>query len=283
MTPNLAFAVLLALVAAVLHALWNAMVKYSADRLLMMGFISIGHILPGAAMVLMFLPPAPESWPFIAASTVIHWGYYVFLVSAYRDGDLSLVYPIARGISPLLVTVGAWLSVGETPGPQLLAGILIISFGILLLGWLAARNRAGMAAIGYAFATGVTIAAYSVVDGLGVRASGSPAGYIGWLFVCEGLFAIYVFARERAKLADVDARTLATGVAGGVVSQVAYGLVIYAAIFAPLGVVSAVRESGVLIAALIGVLWFGEGPWRPRITCAAIVAGGVALIGLARI
>ena len=91
MTPNLAFAVLLALVAAVLHAIWNAMVKNSSDRLLMMGFISIGHILPGAAMVLLFASPARESWPFIAASTVIHWGYYVFLVSAYRDGDLSLV------------------------------------------------------------------------------------------------------------------------------------------------------------------------------------------------
>ncbi len=283
MTPNLAFAVTLALTAAFLHALWNALVKNSSDRLLMMGFISIGHIVPGAVMVMLFAAPAQESWPFIAASTIIHWGYYIFLVSAYRDGDLSLVYPVARGASPLLVTLGTWLAVGESPEPQLLAGIFVISAGVLTLGYLAARNRTGLTSIGYALATGLTIAAYSVVDGLGVRASASPGGYIGWLFLCEGLFAIYVFARERTKLRVATTQSIVTGIAGGVISQTAYGLVIYAALFAPLGVISAVRESSVLIAALIGVLWFGEGPWRARLTCAAVVAGGVALIGFAKV
>jgi drug/metabolite transporter (DMT)-like permease len=282
MTLDLGYAVSLALVAAILHALWNAMVKNSGERLLMIGFISIGHIVPGTFMAWYFAPPAPDSWVFIAASTIIHWGYYTFLVSAYRDGDLSLVYPIARGASPLLVTLGAWLSIGEFPGPQLLAGIVVVSSGILLLGWLAARNRSGLPALVYALLTGLTIASYSIVDGLGVRASGSAGGYIGWLFLLEGLFAIYVFARERAKLRSVSIRAVATGFGGGVVSQAAYGLVIYAALFAPLGVVSAVRESSVLIAAVIGTLWFREGPWRARIVCAAIVASGVMMIGFAR-
>ena len=280
MGDNPEFALALVLTAAFLHAAWNAMIKGTGERTLVLGLISAGHVFVGFALILLYAPPAEASWAYIAASTFIHWFYFWFLLVSYRLGDLSQVYPVARGIAPLLVTCGAFLFAGEVPGVAAIAGIAMVSSGILILVWSTGRNRAGIGALGAALATGSMIASYSVVDGLGVRLAESPLGYIGWLFFLEGLCALYIFWRERHKLHSIPIATYKFGFAGGLFSASAYGLVIYAKNLAPLGAVSAVRESSVIIAALIGVIWFGERPWRLRVLSALIVASGILILAI---
>ncbi|MEE9314857.1 MAG: EamA family transporter [Rhizobiaceae bacterium] len=275
------FVIGLVLAAAFLHALWNALIKGSSDRVLTMGMINLGHAALGLLLVVLYLPPAVESWPFIAGSTFIHLFYYGFLIWAYRFGDLSQVYPIARGIAPVLIALGAQFFAGEYLSYQAWIGILIVSLGISIL-MLERGKRIHRTALLAALLTGFTIAAYSVVDGMGVRVSQSPFGYIGWLFLLEVIPAAgFLFIRRKALL-SANNKVYAIGLAGGLVSAIAYGLAIYAKNLTTLGTVSAIRESSVIIAALIGVIWFKERPWQLRVLSGMVVAAGVILLAVAK-
>ena len=278
MGQEMEFALAMTLTAAFLHAGWNAMVKSTGERRIMLGLISLGHTVLGLVLISLYGHPVEASWPFIAASTLIHWLYYAFLLTSYRLGDLSQVYPVARGIAPVLVAIGGWIFAGEALNPGAWGGILFVSFGISLLAANAYRHRASPVAILAALATGTTIAAYSVVDGLGARLSENPLGYIGWLFLFEGLFAVYVFFIERTKIPALGVRVYWLGLFGGLASSAAYGMVIFAKTLAPLGAISAVRESSVIVAALIGVFLFGERPWELRLVSAMIVVAGILLL-----
>ncbi|NOZ32954.1 MAG: EamA family transporter [Alphaproteobacteria bacterium] len=272
------FALSLVLTAAILHAVWNALIKGASDRLLTLGLIASGHVMVGVALIVLYAPPAPAAWPYIAASTVIHFFYYWFLLNSYRLGDLSHVYPISRGIAPVLISLGAVLFAGENLAPAAWGAVFVVSFGIIILAWGGGRDGMGTKALGAALLTGTMIATYSVVDGIGVRVSGSPLGYIGWLFFFEIYVAGFILWRQRAKLSTLPARTWGLGVLGGLLSAAAYGLVIFAKNIAPFGAVSAVRESSVIVAALIGVLIFGERPWAKRLVAALIVVAGIVLL-----
>lgn len=266
------------LFAAFLHALWNALIKGAADKAAMLGLVALGHVGPGVVLVLLSEPAGLVIWPYVLASTVIHWGYYIGLDAAYRAGDLSVVYPVARGLSPVLIALGAWLLVDEALPILSWTGVILVSLGILTLALPALRGDLPL--LGPLAATGVavTIAAYSLVDGIGVRLAGSPGGYIGWLFVAEVLVFLWVLAFRRRRLLALPPRTLAIGYFGGLVSAVAYALVLYAQTLAPLGLVSALRETSVIFAALIGLFWFGEGPRAPRLLAAGIVGAGIVMI-----
>ena len=268
------FALALVLSAALLHALWNAVVKAGGDRAVALAAISFANFAVGAVVVVLAAAPARQCWPFIFASAMLHYGYFIFLYYAYRFGDLSQVYPVARGVAPALVAAGAYLSVGEALSAPALAGLSAISIGIVLLSF-GGRARSDRRALAFALGTGAIIAAYSVVDGIGVRLSQSPFGYIGWLFLLEFPIGVAVVGRRRRSRGGLDRREFARGFAGGLMSVAAYGTVIYANSIAHMAAVSAVRESSVIFAALIGVVVFGERPWRQRIVSAAIVAGGV--------
>jgi drug/metabolite transporter (DMT)-like permease len=269
------FALGLVLGAAILHASWNAMVRGSGDRGATLAGVAGSHALVGLGMILLAPLPARESWGPLAVSVIVHYAYYVLLFQAYRLGDLSLVYPVSRGLSPLLVAVSAAILIGETLTPGGWAGLAAISGGILLLAAQARGAAASRAAVLVALVLGVSIAVYSVSDGIGIRASGTPLGYIGWLFLLEFPIPVAIWLlRARARRA-VPRRGTIIGLAGGVFSVAAYGLVLYANTLAPLGAVSAIRESSVIIAALIGVLVFGERPWKGRVVAAALVAAGV--------
>lgn len=269
------------LFAAFLHAFWNAVVKGAGDKTLVLGLIALGHVVPGVALVA--LAPAPDfaSAPYIIASTIIHWGYYLLLNVAYRTGDLSIVYPIARGLAPVLIALGAQVWVGERLPGLAWVGILCVSGGIMVLTRGVFRSGVHLAGLAAAFGAAVIVASYSIVDGVGVRLSGSAIGYIGWLFTAELIVAIFIFSTRWDRLRAMPPRTIWLGFFGGVVSGAAYGLVLYAKTLAPLGIVSALRETSVIFAAMIGVMWFGEGPKRNRLLAATIVACGIILIGLA--
>jgi drug/metabolite transporter (DMT)-like permease len=218
------------------------------------------------------------SWPSIFASTVIHYGYYVLLFQAYRLGDLSQVYPISRGLAPALVAFGTLAIIGETLSPGGWAGLATVSFGIGLLALQRGAAHADRRAIGVAALLGLTIAGYSVADGIGVRWSESPTGYMGWLFLLESPVVFAVLWTRRRNGTAFDWRVFGLGMVGGLIAVTAYGIVLYAKTIAPIGAVSAVRESSVIIAALIGVVFFGERPWGGRVVAAVIVACGVILL-----
>ena len=268
------------LTAALLHALWNALVKASDNRTIVLGLISLGHVIFGIILAFNFPPPDPASWPFIAASTIIHFAYYYLLNRSYHSGDLSLTYPIARGISPVLITLGALVFAGESMSGGAWLGIFIVTGGIFLLS-AASRHRPLAPGILFtALATGLTIAAYSLADGMGARASVSALGYIGWLFILEVFVTLFVAVHSREALKSVPTKVLTMGIVGGFISATAYGLVIFAKTLAPLGAVSTLRETSVLFATLIGVLIFGERPWRRRMIGAAIIVAGVILLSV---
>jgi len=275
------FALAIVLSAAVLHALWNALVKSSTDRLAILGLISAGHVVLGVALALQSPMPSLESWAYIAGSTVIHFGYYYLLFHSYRLGDLSHVYPIARGMAPVLVALGAQVFAGESLHPLAWLGVLVASGGIFLLSGNIFRSAVPSIVVLTAMATGVMIAAYSLVDGLGVRVAGTETGYIGWLFISEVFVAAFIYLRLGAGNRHVSRKTLLMGLAGGLISAAAYGLVIYAKSFSPLAMVSTLRETSVVFAAVIGMVWLGERPWKLRLAATVIVASGVVLMTLA--
>lgn len=279
-SPSL-FVIGLVLSAAFLHAVWNAIVKGSSDRLLALAMVNLGHILVGVVLVALYAPPAREAWSFIIASTVIHFFYYGFLLMAYRLGDFSQVYPIARGVAPVLVALGAWVFAGEVLPPVAWIAIVIISIAIAAQAFARRRVDINIGALAAALLTGFTIAAYSVADGLGVRASGSALGYIGWLFVLEGFSIVALFWLGRARVRSLPVRSWLIGISGGLLSSLAYGLAIYAKSLTTLGSVSAIRETSVVMAALIGIIWFGERPWKLRIASAMIVVAGIILLAFA--
>jgi drug/metabolite transporter (DMT)-like permease len=237
------------------------------------------HALSGLLIVLFAPVPDVASWIFILASTLIHYAYYVLLFQAYRLGDLSLVYPIARGLAPAMVAASAWLVLGESLGTVGWLGLACVTCGIAVLAYRRriAREVSGRA-VTVAAILGVSIAAYSVADGIGVRSTANPLSYIGWLFLLEFPVPLWIALKRRNGGTPDWQRTVAIGLAGGLISVVAYGLVLYAKTIAPLGAVSAVRESSVIIAALIGLVVFGERPLGRRLIAAGIVAAGVAAL-----
>ncbi|WP_164660114.1 DMT family transporter [Tropicibacter sp. Alg240-R139] len=265
--------------AALLHAIWNAIVKTAADRTTTLGLVALGHVLPAAIMVSVLPLPSAESFVYILISTGVHFGYYYMLGRAYQHGDLSVVYPIARGIVPALVSLWAMILVGEVLPSQAWAGIAVIALGIQLSSWKALRSGVDRAALGFALGTGFCISIYSVVDGIGVRLSGNTLSYWAWGAFLHIFIAGFVGIRKRASLTALPPRVWVLGLAGGLVSMTAYGLVLYAKNFAPLGAVSALRETSVIFAALIGFLLLGEGNWKRRLGAAILMAIGVALIG----
>ena len=268
------------LFAALLHASWNALVKAAPDRALTLAAVSGMHALAGLVLILISAPPAVASWPSILASTVIHCVYYVLLFQAYRLGDLSQVYPISRGMAPALVALGAYLMIGEALPPLGWAGLGLVTIGIALLALQRGVGQADSKAILVAALLGLSIAAYSVADGIGVRFSGSPTGYMGWLFLLESPVALVILASRRRASIPINWRIFGIGLIGGLFAVTAYGLVLYAKTIAHIGAVSAVRESSVIIAALIGVVVFRERPWVGRVFAAVVVATGVVTLAV---
>jgi len=276
----------LVLLAALCHATWNALVKTGSDKLVMQTLvIGTGGVI--CVFALPFLPlPAAESWPYLIGSVVIHVVYFLFLTYAYAHGDLSQVYPIARGTAPALVALFAWITVGESLTAWEIAGLVIVSAGIMSLSRLtplllrkAVPLDGEVKAIVYALLTALCIGTYSLFDGLGGRTSGNVASYIAWLYVlCALPLAAITFWRRRGRIAVSFAPHLVTGIGGGLVASLAYAIIIWALSVAPMAHVVALRETSVIIAAYLGTRLLRE-PFGPqRVAAATVVACGAALL-----
>jgi len=273
-------AVAAALAAALMHAAWNAALKAGNDRLLdaALLFAAAGTV---GLISTFFVPAMPaEAWLWIALTSVLHLPYVYFLARAYELGELSHVYTIARGLPPLMITGLAAMAVGEIPTPLAVFGIALISMGILTVGMSPGAHRQGTQ---IAMIVAVTIALYSVSDGIGVRAAGDAIAYNGWVFFGVALTTTAMAValrggRAAVRYARVNWRR---AVIGGSLAFVSYGLVLWAMTFAPIAGVSAFRETSVVFAAMLGVVFFGEAAGARRIVGALIVALGAVVLKLA--
>jgi drug/metabolite transporter (DMT)-like permease len=267
--------------AALAHATWNAMIKSSRDILLDMTLITFLAGVVAAPLLLFVAAPAPASWPYIAASVASHIGYYVALVGAYRAGDLSHGYPIMRGVAPLIVSVCALAWLGEAPSTMEWVGVLLICGGVLSLGLAGFHWRDSRASTLWALTNAVIIATYTLIDAAGVRASGSAAGYVLWLFVLDAIpFPLMVLALKKRELVVYVKRYWLRGLVGGALSSGAYGVALWAMTRAPVAAVAALRETSVVFAALIGAWLLKEGHISRRLAGAATVAAGVIALKL---
>jgi len=271
------------LCAAALHAGWNAIVKIKLDPFLTMTLICMAcTIIAIPAWVVVGLPEK-AAWPWVVASIILHFGYYAFLALAYRRADMSQVYPIARGAAPLLTAFVSIVFVHDPVSLGNLIGILILASGVLLVSLRGHRRTTssnGMAIV-YALATGVTISAYTVVDGLGARAAGSPHTYAAALFVGDSIPMVAVFVYRNGLRGFRPAIPfLWPAFAGGAMSLMAYWIVIWAMTQAPIALVAAVRETSVLFGALIAVLVLKEPMTRVRVIAACTTVLGLVAMRL---
>jgi drug/metabolite transporter (DMT)-like permease len=274
----------LVLASAVMHALWNALIKMGDDRLMAMAAIMGGTTLLAPVLLLFGPPPAPESWKFIALSVLLNNAYFFFLIEAYRRGDLSHAYPLARGSAPILVAVGSVLFAGEHLTATELTGVVVVSAGIAsLVAASGFRLQEGWRALFYPLATGAMIASYTVSDAIGVRLSGSPLPYIGWMLM---LFAIPIVTitviLRRGQVATFLRARWKVGAVAVVLNFGSYGIAIFALSLGAMAPVSALRETSVIFAALIGALVLKEPFGRARIVAACTVAAGVVVMNLGR-
>jgi drug/metabolite transporter (DMT)-like permease len=265
------------LAAAVTHATWNAIAHGIKDQVVAFGLIGAGSIVVATPIVVLAPFPLGPCRPYLLGSVVIHVLYNLLLMRCYRYGEFGQVYPLARGISPLVVTGLAALFAAERPSPPQLAGVLVVSAGLAVL--VLAGRRPGRPALLAAVGTGLTIAAYTTVDGLGVRLSGSSLGYIGWLMLLDSLCVpAWALARRRHDLRGLSRRVLGAGVSAGALSVLAYGLVLWAQTRGNLAPIAALRETSVIFGAVIGTLVFREPFGRYRIVATVLVVGGILLL-----
>jgi drug/metabolite transporter (DMT)-like permease len=241
------------LLAALLHASWNAMIKGGGDVLHDTAGIVVGAMLIGLPFLFVVPVPPAAAWPFIFASVVVHLAYYWLMVSAYRAGELSLVYPLMRGVAPLITALAGAAVLGELPPPVAWLGMLLISGGVFLLGYRALGHAPSRAAVAFALANAAVIALYTLIDGYGARVSGNAWSYIVWLFVLDGIpFSWWMLARRRASfIAHLRSRSR-RALAGGGLSAAAYAISVWAMTKAPVALVASLRETSVLFATLIG-------------------------------
>ena len=268
----------LALFAAILHATWNAFLRSGADRLWTVTVMSFSSTIVAIPLAIIYSFPAPSAWPYVVLSACLQVGYSVFLVAAYRYGELGQVYPIVRGSVPLLVTLGGFVLANEQLTAGQTVGVVLVAIGIMSLSL--GKGRAATSSILFALATGAIIAAYATTDAIGVREAGSVGAYTAWVLLIYGALLPAAFIIFRGKL-TVDVRSPETlkALAGGVVALLAYGVVVAAFALGPAGPITAIRETSVVFAVLIGWLFLGERLTSRRIAACAIVALGAVCIG----
>lgn len=281
MSPLIFSAVLLA---ALLHAVWNALIKVSGDRLVIMA-VTTGTTSVLVIPILLIIPlPAPESWPYLALSAAVHSVYMLVLIRAYGFGDFAQVYPLSRGSAPLLTAILGFLLLGETMGAGEIAGMLLIVLGIFAL---ALERSAGILqlsrpALFYSLLTGLCITTYSLVDGTGVRLSGNSLSFILWMFFLDGfLVPIVAYSRRPTTVLVATIKVVwKSGLMVSILSTIGYALIVWAFNQERIAPVAVLRETSVLFAVLISIVFIRESLSALRLLIVALILAGIVLLGL---
>jgi drug/metabolite transporter (DMT)-like permease len=277
------FVFLAVLTAAAFHAGWNALLKLNVEPIVATSLVAAASGLLAVPFAIFVGLPSLSAWPYVLASVAIHIVYYLALAQAYKFGDLGHVYPIARGSAPLMTAALATLWLGESLGPYGWAGIVVLAAGILLLALRGGRAlaRFDVRPVGFALLTSLTITAYTLVDGIGARLSGSALQYTVWLFLLSGAsMALYGAVRLGRRLVGDFAVHWRLALSGAALSTAAYGIAIWAMTVAPIALVAALRETSVLFAALFSMALLREPVLPARIAAACLVLAGVVLVRL---
>jgi drug/metabolite transporter (DMT)-like permease len=269
------------LFAALLHAGWNALIKRDQDALI----ATIGVVSGAALISLCVLPllPAPDaaSWPFIATSSAAQIAYYILIARVYRTADLGLAYPVMRGAAPLFVTIANALLFGQLLSPPGLLGVACISAGIFVIAVGRSRGKDAGATVMTALAIAAVIAFYTVVDGVGVRRSHSPAAYTMWIFLLGGIsMGGWAMVWRKSQMLQSIRTAYWVPIAGGAATLASYGIALWAMTRAPIAAVAALRETSILFAILISIFVLREKPTWHRITTAGLLAAGAVAIRL---
>lgn len=278
----MSFGVFLAVIgAALLHAVWNAIIKTGLSKQTSMFLLSVGHALIGIAVALNKPFPAAEVWPWLLASGLIHMAYQLFLAYAYEQGDLSRVYPIARGAAPMIVTVASILFLSDPIGLMDYAGIFVLGLGIAFMARGVFANGESRRLLPFAFGSAMATAGYTLADGLGARVAGDALQYVGWLMILSACFYTpAAIALQGVAVLRANRREWVFGLVAAAASFAAYAIAVWAMTVAPLALVAALRETSILFAVLLGWLLFGERMDRGKILAALLIVSGVALTRL---
>jgi drug/metabolite transporter (DMT)-like permease len=270
----------LVILSAIAHPVWNAMVKSSGDRTLSMATIRAVGLVLGLAALPFVDWPAAASWKWLALTVAVHFAYYALLIRSYDIGDLSVVYPLARGLAPVLTTIAAFLAIDEALSAGQMIAVGLVSLGIMALSFGAGASQP---AVGFALATGVAVAGYSFLGGVGVRAAGTVLGFQAWLEIMTGTGMVgYAVLARRGDLLAYAHRYGRAGLLAGVISVLGFLAFLLAAKSLPLGPVTALRETCVIFGALIGTLVLKEGFGLRRVAASLSVVCGIALLAASR-
>lgn len=271
------------LLAAFLHASWNVLVRQNTDRLASLASLQTLMGAMGLALLMVFGLPSRHAMGFAMISGLLHTGYNLFLVRAYRAADLSLVYPVARGSAPLMTLIGAFLLLQDAPNALGIAAVLVLVAGLLITGLGSKTQRhVDPNALKFAFGTACFIAVYTLVDGMGARASGNAMGYAGLLFVLDALFLMAAGSAIRGVgFAASLAPNWKSGLAGALASGAAYAIVIWAMTKAPIASVAALRETSIVFVLIMSWRVLNETVTPSRVVGALLIAGGTIMLRLA--
>lgn len=270
----------LVILSAIAHAVWNALIKSAGDRVLTMVAIRTAGLMLGLVALPFVDWPAPESWKWLALTAAVMFAYYALLIRSYGVGDMSVVYPLARGLAPVLTTIAAFFAIGETLGLGQVVAVAMISLGIMALSFGAGASGG---AVGFALATGVSVATYSFFAGLGVRTAGTVLGFQACLEVVTGFGMLcYGVTVRHAALLAYARRHGALGLLAGAVSVAGFLAYLVAARYLPLGPVTALRETSVIFGAVLGTVVLKEGFGLRRVAAALLVTAGIMLLAIMR-
>jgi drug/metabolite transporter (DMT)-like permease len=274
--PSVIVAVLLA---ALLHASWNVAVRAEPDRRRQTALVVAGGAVIASVILPMLPLPREDAWRYLATSAVLNAVYFALIAEAYTRGGVALAYPLMRGTAPMLAAIAAWALIGEVLPSLAWLGISVISAGIGMLAYRRGMPGEG-ATVCLALANAVVIAAYTLIDAIGARVSGSPTAYVLWLLLLTALPTLaWLHRRELPRLPTL--REAERGLAGAACAVGSYGLVLWAMTQAPVAPVAALRETAILFGMVAARVLLGERPGRWGWGGALAITAGAVMLRLA--
>jgi drug/metabolite transporter (DMT)-like permease len=276
--PLTVFAIVM--LAALLHASWNAIVKSAPDKFLTTIMVTTMAAGLSAVLIPFLTEPRPSSFPYAIASALFQIIYFLLVARTYQAADMSQTYPLMRGTAPLIVAIVSAFQMNDALSPVAWTGVMAICLGIFIIALGSTlKDRSG---IRLALLNAFVIAGYTLIDGLGVRKSGAPAAYTLWVFLLTGVpLALWAITARRSTFVPYLGRHWWLGIAGGIGTTASYGLALWAMTVAPIAVVAALRETSILFATLIAGFVLREPIGPRRVISACIIAGGAAILRLA--
>lgn len=267
------------LFAAILHSGWNAVIRSSGDRFQGMLLLTFTQGLMALGMAVFVPLPSGIVWVWVLASGLVHTIYKLFLTAAYQHGDLSRVYPIARGAAPMIVVLVGYFLLADTIAGKEYVGIGLIAFGVMMMARGVFTSGESRRLIPLALGSAVCTAGYSIVDGMGARVAMNATMFTAWLFIFDAMFFTMYSLRSRGTAVfKVSRRAWGTGAFAGVLSLATYWIAVWAMTVAPIALVAAVRETSVLFAVIIGAVVLKEKTGIGKVFAALVIVAGIVVI-----